>query len=96
MCGVFIPLSSAAMATTTDSTEADVQKKGEISVAGVTLGHIFALRPKVNTSFPQAQFLSAKRDLVDERYESLEGATRAVAEKALAAVNKKPGKRSLR
>ena len=84
------------MATPNDSEQANGQETGEVSVAGVNLGHIFALRPKVNTSFPQAQFLSAKRDLADERYASLEDAARAVAEKAIAGVYRKPGKHSVR
>ena len=80
------------MPNPTDSTASDEQKEGKIRVDAVNLGHIFALRPKVSTAFPQARFLSAKRDLADERYASIEEAARAVAEKALAASNRKPGK----
>jgi hypothetical protein len=83
------------MPTQKDSTEAAGHEKGAVRAADVNLGHVFALRPKVNTSFPQAQFLIARRELADLRYGSLEEAARAVAEKALAKVNRKPGKHSI-
>lgn len=50
---------------------------------GVNLGHVFALRPRVSTSFRQADFNAAKHFLRDESYASIEDAARAVAEKAL-------------
>jgi hypothetical protein len=49
----------------------------------VNLGHIFALRPRVETSFRQADFRAARQLLEDEAYASIEEAARAVAEKAL-------------
>jgi len=71
-------------------------RKGEVGVEPVTLGHIFALRPKVNTSFPQAEFLEAKRELAGKCYGSIEEAARAVAEKALTGANRKPSKHSIK
>jgi hypothetical protein len=50
---------------------------------GVNLGHVFALRPRVSTSFRQADFNTAKHFLRDESYAGIEEAARAVAEKAL-------------
>lgn len=69
--------------------------KGAVSTELVNLGHVHALRPKVNTSFPQTQFLKAKRDLAEESYSSIQQAARAVAEKALASTNRKPSKHSI-
>jgi hypothetical protein len=83
------------MPTQQDSSEADAAAKGQVRAADVNLGHVFALRPKVNTSFPKAQFLRARRELVDECYASLDEAARAVAEKALAGANRKPSKHSI-
>ncbi len=51
--------------------------------SAVTLGHVFALRPRVNTSFRPPDFARAKRELVDERFDSVEHAARSVAERAL-------------
>ena len=56
---------------------------GEIKSADVNLGHIFALRPRVATSFKPNDFRTAKQQLDEERYASLSDAARAVAEKAL-------------
>jgi hypothetical protein len=69
--------------------------KVEVGVESVHLGHIHALRPRVNTSFSQAEFLNARRELAKEGYGSIEEAARAVAEKALAGANRKPSKRSI-
>lgn len=57
--------------------------KGKFLAAAVNLGHVFALKPRVETSFRQADFRTAKLHLQDEGYETLEDAVRAVAEKAL-------------
>lgn len=73
--------------------------KGKFKAQNVTLPHLFSLRPRVETSFPQDQFRAARQDLEDERYESLEEAARAVAAKALeltrdpASKKKKKGRR---
>ena len=56
---------------------------GPVSVSAVTLGNVFALRPRVNTGFRPPDFQQAKRDLADAGFATIEEATRAVAEKAL-------------
>lgn len=76
----------------TKPTPAPKAAKGDVAAEAVNLGHIFALRPRVETSFPQDALRRAKSDLRDERYGSLEEAARAVAEKALETTRKKPGK----
>jgi hypothetical protein len=58
-----------------------------ISSLAVNRGHLFALRPRVSTAFRPEDFLTARRELEDERYESIEAAARAVAERALALSN---------
>jgi len=88
--------SKAASGRKTSSAGKKKAAKGGVGVEGVTLGHLFALRPRVNTSFPQAEFLKAKRALAEERYGSLEEAARALAERALADANRKPAKHSIR
>jgi hypothetical protein len=57
--------------------------QGTFLAAAVNLGHVFSLKPRVETSFRQADFRTAKLHLQDEGYETLEDAIRAVAEKAL-------------
>jgi hypothetical protein len=68
-------------------------KRGQVSSLGVNLGHIFALRPRVNTAFPPGQLNTAKHFLRDESYASIEDAARAVAEKALELTLKGPSRR---
>ena len=70
-------------------------KKNEkgASSTSVNMGNIFSLRPRVNTSFRQEDFLSARRLLDGETYASAEEATRAVAERALELSNEPKGKR---
>jgi hypothetical protein len=58
--------------------------KATISSSDVNMGHVFALRPRPNTSFRQHDFLRAKRALEEEPYSDLAEAARAVAEEALA------------
>ncbi|MFK7895151.1 MAG: hypothetical protein AB8G23_04905 [Myxococcota bacterium] len=59
------------------------ESTGSFSSTQVTLGHVFKVRPKVNTSFRPPDFARAKRSLSDETYESIQDAARAVAEEAL-------------
>ena len=59
----------------------------------VNMGNIFALRPRVNTSFRQEHFLTARRLLEEEAYATLDGAARAVAERALELSNDPKDKR---
>jgi hypothetical protein len=63
---------------------------------GVNLGHVFALRPRVSTSFRQADFNKAKHFLRDESYAGIEEAARAVAEKALELTHDGPSNRERR
>jgi len=65
---------------------------GAVSSRAVNMGNVFALRPRVTTSFRQENFLEARRLLEDESYASLEEAARAVAERALELCND-PGRR---
>jgi len=62
---------------------APARKTGGVSSEGVHLGHVFALRPRVPTSFRQADFLKARSLLSGESFASVEEAARAVVEKAL-------------
>ncbi len=55
----------------------------ELSSLSVNLGHIFALRPRVNTAFTPLNLNTAKHFLKEEKYASQKEAVRAVAEKAL-------------
>jgi hypothetical protein len=74
--------------------KAPAAKAGKgVSSTAVNLGAIFALRPRVNTSFRQEHFLQARRLLDDEAYATLEEASRAVVEKALSLSNDPKGKR---
>jgi len=57
--------------------------KGTVAAKDINLGHVFALRPRVRTSFRQPDFLRARDLLEDERYETTADAARAVALKAL-------------
>ena len=56
---------------------------GSFSSTDVTLGHVFKVRPKVNTSFRPPDFARAKKSLAEESYETIGDAARAVAEEAL-------------
>ncbi len=65
---------------------------GGVSSTAVTRMNLFSLRPRVNTSFRQEDFLEARRILKDESYGSVEEAARAVAEKALSLSNDPKGR----
>ena len=58
--------------------------RASISTMEVNLGHVFSLRPRVNSSFRQNDFFAAKRALREESFASIPDAARAVAEEALA------------
>jgi hypothetical protein len=60
------------------------RRKGSASSMDVTLGHIFSIRPRINTGFRQHDLFEAKRALIDEVFSNLGDAARAVAEEALA------------
>ena len=76
--------------------KAEKKAKGKVSSMGVNLGHVFSLRPRVSTSFRQADFLTARHLLQDEAYANIEEAARAVAEKALEMTHDGPPKRGFR
>ena len=60
---------------------APAKKKGPISAMDVNLGHVFKLR--LNSTFRQVDFLTARQQLSEETYASIEEATRAIVDKAL-------------
>ncbi len=83
-------------AETEDAAPAEEVKakgSGAFLAKDVNMGSIMALRPRVHTSFPQKDFLEARRELSDESYETAEEAARAVAEKALGTSNDPKKKR---
>jgi hypothetical protein len=69
--------------------------KGGAAAGDVNMGHVFALRPRVATSFRQEDFRTARHLLQDERYASVEEAARAVVEKALE-LTREAGSRAVR
>lgn len=58
-------------------------RERSVSSLTINLGHVFALRPRAQSSFRPGDFRRAKHLLRDEKYASAEAAARAVAEKAL-------------
>jgi len=76
-----------------DEGDAKPSAAGTVSSKTVNMGNVFALRPRVTTSFRQENFLEARRLLEDEPYATQEEATRAVAERALELCNEPAGKR---
>jgi len=56
---------------------------GGVSSLDVNLGHVFTLRPRVETSFKPGDFAQAKTLLRDEAFPDIASAARRVAEKAL-------------
>ena len=69
---------------------------GKVAASDVNLGHVFALRPRVSTTFKQSDFLTARHLLQDESWDSVPEAARAVAEKALALTNEAKSKRGFK
>jgi hypothetical protein len=69
----------------TSSTKSASKKATADTVSSlvVNLGHIFALRPRVETSFKPGNLNTAKHFFRDGSYSTIEDAARAVAEKAL-------------
>jgi hypothetical protein len=82
----------AATQAADDERDAKKPSAGTISSKSVNMGNLFALRPRVNTSFRQENFLEARRLLEEESYATQEEATRAVAERALELCNEPAGK----
>jgi hypothetical protein len=56
---------------------------GSVSTLEVNMGHVFALRPRAETSFRPDDLRTAKQRLKDEPFATIEEAARAVAEMAL-------------
>ena len=78
----------AAKAKTTDKSTPAAKPKEPKTGSGVrstdvVLAHLFALRPRVATSFKPDDFRQAKQFLEEESYANVQEAARAVAEKAL-------------
>lgn len=69
-------------------TAAKKKKEAGVSSMSVNIGHVFALRPRVNTSYRPADFISAKQLLQEETYANIEEAARAVITKALELTHK--------
>jgi hypothetical protein len=69
------------------AAKAKPKSEKAISSLAVNRGHLFALRPRVSSAFRPEDFLTARRELENESYESIEAAARAVAERALALSN---------
>ena len=76
-----------------DAAASEPRAKGTISSTAVNMGNVFALRPRVNSSFRQEHFLNARRLLDDQAYETIEEATRAVVERALELSNEPKARR---
>jgi len=77
------PSPKKATASRKKSSAKKAPAGGSVSSSDINLGHVFALRPRANTSFRPNDFMAAKRALIDERYDSIPDAARAVAEEAL-------------
>jgi hypothetical protein len=86
----------APAARSAKKAPAKKKTKDQVSSMSVNLGHVFSLRPRVSTSFRQADFLTARQLLQDESYEDIEAATRAVVEKALEMTREGPSKRGFK
>ena len=78
---------------TSGAKKATKKSGGKISSMQVNLGHVFALRPRVSTSFRQPDFLTARHLLLDGSYPTIQEATRAVVERALEITHEGSAKR---
>lgn len=78
------PAKKAAEAKATPAAKPGKPKTGSgVRSTDVVLAHLFALRPRVATSFKPDDFRQAKQFLEEESYANVQEAARAVAEKAL-------------
>lgn len=91
------PASSATRKASAGAGKAATKKKAaggakssKASSTDVNLGHVFALRPRVSTSFRPDDFRAARQLLDQESYATIEAAARAVAEKALELTHEGP------
>lgn len=78
------------------ATKKAATKSKDAFAKDVHVGHVFALKPRVDKSFRRDDFRQAKELLQDEAYESPEAAAQAVAEKAVELTRKGPPKRGFR
>ena len=65
------------------SAPAVEESAGTCSSLDVNMGHVFALRPRVTTSFKPGDFQTAKHQLRDEKYDDIQKAARSVVKEAL-------------
>jgi hypothetical protein len=73
---------ATANKATAQAKKAPPAKSGSSSML-VSMGHVFALRPRVVTSFRPDDFRRARQVLAEEAYATIHEAARAVAERAL-------------
>jgi hypothetical protein len=79
-----VPQQAVAPSKAESESKATPAKKGAgFSSNDVNMGQIFALRPRVSTSFRQDDFRTARHQLAEESFKDASEAARAVAEKAL-------------
>ena len=97
------PAAPEEAASTSEGSEASgttpqpKASKDAVSSLSVNLGHVFALRPRVSTTFRQPDLATARHMLQEESYGSIPEAARAVAEKALELTHDgPPGRRQRR
>ena len=74
---------AAKKSADTKKSKSAESASSKVSSTEVTLGHVFKVRPKINTSFRPPDFARAKKLLAEESYDSIQDAARAVAEEAL-------------
>lgn len=73
----------ASQSSATQEKAAKPRAKSGFSSLAVNMGHVFALRPKVGTSFRPDDFRAARQQLEGESYETAAAAAQAVVEKTL-------------
>ena len=75
--------SKKTTANQTSAKKTESKPKDGVSSMSVNIGHVFQLRPRVNTSYRPADFMTARQLLQNEAYANVQEAARAVVEKAL-------------
>ena len=73
----------SATKTAKTKTSAKKSAKSGFSSLAVNMGHVFALRPRVGTSFRPDDFRDARQKLENEQFETAADAARAVVDKIL-------------
>ncbi len=82
-----------SMKKSSDRPTAEKAAADSVSSLSVNLGHIFALRPRVESSFRPGHLSTAKQFFRDSLFPTIEDAARAVAEKAVELTRDGPGGR---